>query len=128
MDIGNSIPIIKGILHITYIENMHTAFGVFKYHSIFFIIAILIILFSAFFVQKRIIFKENQKIYISLLLILGGGIGNLTDRIIYQGKVIDFIDFRIWPIFNIADIAIVIGTFMLLVYFLFYSKKEEKKG
>jgi len=128
MKIGETVPVINGIFHITYIENTHTAFGIFKYQIIFFIIAVLISLILAALIYKKIIFKANTKMYIPLLLILGGAIGNLVDRIRTQGKVIDFLDFRIWPIFNIADMAIVSGLSILLIYFLFYSKEEEKGG
>ena len=126
MKIGETIPVIRGIFHITYIENTHTAFGIFKYQSIFFVIAALISLTLAVLIYKKIIFKNNPKMYNPSLLILGGATGNLIDRIRTHGKVIDFLDFRIWPIFNIADMAIVCGLSMLLIYFLFYSKKNEK--
>jgi len=127
MYLGESIPIIKGIFHITYIENVRTAFGLFRYQSIFFIIAAVISLILAILIYKKIIFKENPKMSIPLLLILGGAIGNLIDRIRTGGKVVDFLDFRIWPVFNLADSAIVCGTFILVIYFLFYSKEENFK-
>ena len=126
MEVGETIPIIKGIFHITYIENTHTAFGIFKYQSIFFIIAVLISLTLAVLIYKKIIFKNSPKMYNPSLLILGGAIGNLIDRIRTQGKIIDFLDFRFWPIFNVADIAIVSGLSILLIYFLFYAKEEER--
>jgi signal peptidase II len=59
--------------------------------------------------------KENIP-QISFALITGGAIGNLISRIFY-GYVIDFIDFRVWPAFNIADSAITIGAVMLVIYF-----------
>lgn len=127
MYLGESIPIIKGIFHITYIENVRTAFGLFRYQSIFFIIAAVISLILAILIYKKIIFKENPKMSIPLLLILGGAIGNLIDRIRTGGKVVDFLDLRIWPVFNFADTAIVCGTFILVIYFLFYSKEENFK-
>jgi signal peptidase II len=127
MYLGESIPIIKGIFHITYIENIHTAFGLFRYQSIFFIIAAVISLILAVLIYKKIVFKKNPKMYIPLLFILGGAIGNLIDRIRTGGKVIDFLDFRIWPVFNFADTAIVCGMFILVIYFLFYSKEENEE-
>jgi len=126
MEIGESIPVLKGIFHITYIQNTHTAFGIFKYQNVFFIIAVAISLVLTFLIYKKVIFKYNTKMYIPLLLVLGGAIGNIIDRIRTQGKVIDFLDFRIWPIFNIADIAIVCGLTILLIYFLFISEKKNE--
>ena len=127
MDIGESIPIIKGIFHITYIENPHTAFGLFKYQTMFFVIAVLISIILAILIYKKIIFKKDSFMYIPLSLVLGGAVGNLIDRARIDGRVIDFIDFRIWPIFNFADTAIICGILILLVHFLFCTKKKENK-
>ena len=65
--------------------------------------------------------------HISLLLILGGALGNLFDRIRIEGRVIDFLDFKIWPVFNFADMCIVCGMFIMLIYFLFISEKKKEE-
>jgi len=65
--------------------------------------------------------------YIPLTLVLGGAVGNLIDRVRVNGMVIDFIDFRIWPIFNFADSAIVCGMLVLLIHLLFHAPGEEKE-
>ncbi len=127
MEIGESIPIIEGIFHITYIENPRTAFGLFQYQTMFFLIAALISVILAILIYKNIAFKKDSFMYIPLTLILGGAVGNLIDRVRISGRVIDFLDFRIWPIFNFADMALVCGMLILLVHFLFYSKKENKE-
>lgn len=127
MDIGESIPVIKGIFHITYIENPRTSFGLFEYQTMFFVIAALISVILAILIYKKIIFKKDPFMYIPLTLVLGGAIGNLIDRVRIDGRVIDFLDFRIWPIFNFADMAVVCGMLILLVHFLFYSKEEDKE-
>jgi len=64
-------------------------------------------------------YKDLPKKYLPIIstsLILGGAIGNLIDRFLF-GFVIDFIDFRIWPAFNIADSAVTIGVIGLIIYF-----------
>ncbi len=127
MKIGESIPIIKGIFHITYIENPRTAFGLFEYQTMFFVVAALISVILAILIYKKIVFKEDSFMYIPLTLVLGGAVGNLIDRVRIDGRVIDFLDFRIWPIFNFADTAIVCGMLILLVHFLFYTKEEDKE-
>ena len=127
MVIGESFPVIKGIFHITYIENTHTAFGLFKYQNVFFIIAAIISLVLVILIYKKIIFEKNPKMHISLLLILGGALGNLFDRIRIEGRVIDFLDFQIWPVFNFADMCIVCGMFIMLIYFLFISEKRKEE-
>jgi len=65
--------------------------------------------------------------YIPLTLVLGGAMGNLIDRVRVNGMVIDFIDFRIWPIFNFADSAIVCGMLVLLFHLLFHAPGKEKE-
>jgi signal peptidase II len=63
--------------------------------------------------------------YIPLTLILGGGVGNLIDRVRTDGRVMDFIDFKIWPVFNFADSAIVCGMLVLLFHVLLHAPEKE---
>ena len=128
MNIGESIPVIQGIFHITYIENPRTSFGLFEYNSLFFVIAVLISVILVFLIYKKIIFKNDSFMYIPLTLVLGGAVGNLIDRVRIDGRVIDFIDFRIWPIFNFADSAIVCGMLVLLIHLLFHAPEKEDEG
>lgn len=122
MDLMESIPIIKGIFHITYILNPNSAFGILKFpNTVFIVISILVIFLIIFLLRKRIT-PKNKLTFYSLILILGGSLGNIIDRL-RVGNVIDFLDFQIWPIFNIADSAINVGLFLLIVHFLF--QKED---
>jgi signal peptidase II len=63
---------------------------------------------------------------LSLVLIISGGVGNLIDRVT-MGFVTDLFDFRIFPVFNVADIAICTGCFFLVLYVLFFDGKEGEK-
>ena len=113
LQLNQSIPVIKNILHLTYITNTGSAFGLFKGFNWFFILFSLVVIIVIFYFINQI--KNNEKMMrISVSLVLGGTIGNLIDRIAY-GAVIDFIDFRIWPVFNIADSAVTIGIIILIV-------------
>ena len=110
---NQSIPIIKNFLHFTYITNTGSAFGLFKGFNILFILFSIIVVFVLLYYFKKI--KENERLLqFSVGLLLGGTIGNLIDRIVY-GAVIDFIDFRIWPVFNIADSAVTISIILLII-------------
>lgn len=121
MDLLESIPVIKGFFHITYILNPNSAFGLLKLpNTVFIFIIILVILIMVFLLRKKIN-KKDKLIFFSLVFILGGSLGNMIDRI-RVGSVIDFLDFRIWPIFNIADSAINIGLFLLIIHFLFHKE------
>jgi signal peptidase II len=128
MQIGESIPVIEGIFHITYVENPRTSFGLFEYNSSFFVIAVVISVILVILIYKKIIFKKDPFMYIPLTLVLGGAVGNLIDRVRINGMVIDFIDFRIWPVFNFADSAIVCGMLVLLIHVLFRAPEKEDEG
>lgn len=120
MELGESLPLIPGIFHLTYIINHGAAFGILKYQYLFFL-GIVAVLFAAYaWMRKRI---PQKPVYFPLAvgLLLGGALGNAIDRGRMQG-VVDFFDFRVWPIFNIADIAICVGTALILFYFWRHSE------
>ncbi len=112
------VPIIDGIINFTYLENTGIAFGLFsnmEASSIFFIIFPIIITFYLISLLQDKEFQSNSS-QISLLLIIGGAIGNIIDRI-FRGYVVDFIQFDIdiFPyVFNIADSSVTIGLLFLL--------------
>ena len=111
--INQPIQIIKNTLHLTYVTNTGSAFGLFKSMNTFFMIFAIIVILVIYIYLNKI--KNNEKILqIAVGLLLGGTIGNLTDRLFY-GSVIDFIDFRIWPVFNIADSAVTISVLLLII-------------
>ena len=130
MTIGQSIPLIKNVLHLTYITNKGAAFGSFANHRWVFLIAtfIFLIIMSVVIICWT---DHNKAFYISLSMIIGGGIGNMIDRIAY-GKVIDFIDFCAFPnlwmwIFNGADSFVCVGAFLFGIYFIMSEVKNEKQ-
>ena len=110
--LNQSAPLIKGIFHLTLIHNRGAAFGILKNQTplfIFISILAVILIYSALRNNK---YKKYSFYNISLALILAGALGNLIDRL-RLGYVIDFLDFRIWPVFNVADSAITIGAILL---------------
>lgn len=112
MALGESIPIIEEVFHLTYILNPGAAFGMFANNRLFFI-AIAVIVIGIIIWARREILASPWEVKAGCGLFLGGAIGNLIDRA-RQGLVIDFFDFRIWPVFNIADIAICIGVGLII--------------
>lgn len=112
MALGESIPIIEEVFHLTYILNPGAAFGMFAHNRLFFI-AIAVIVIGIIIWARREILASPWEVKAGCGLFLGGAIGNLIDRA-RQGLVIDFFDFRIWPVFNIADIAICIGVGLII--------------
>ncbi len=109
------VPIIEGIFHLRYLENRGAAFGLMQDQQVFFIvITVIIVGWIVWFLIKNP--QVNRMLMLSLSLIAGGAIGNFIDRLFF-GYVVDFLDFQVWPVFNIADIAIVGGQ-ILLIYFI----------
>ena len=112
---GQSIPIIENIFHITYIENPGAAFGILANQRMLFLILTAVIVGVMIYLYCSLSNKKSLTA-ISLGIVVSGAIGNFIDRFM-QGTVTDFLDFRIWPIFNIADIAICVGL-ALICYFI----------
>ncbi|MDD5772221.1 MAG: signal peptidase II [bacterium] len=123
LDLGQSIPVIDGILHFTYVRNPGIAFGLFPKMNIIIIILSIVTIFLLFSIYRKTN-SGNLWIRTALIFIVSGAAGNLLDRIQYN-VVIDFIDFRVWPVFNLADAFIVIGVVILFII-IFFTKEREK--
>jgi signal peptidase II len=109
---GDSMPILPPVLYFTYVQNTGAAFGLFKGQQLAFMITTIAIIVWIVFELRRAAatFDATQAAY---GLILGGAIGNLIDRA-RLGFVVDFIDLRVWPVFNIGDSGITIGVCLLI--------------
>lgn len=122
MDLGQSIPIISSLMSLTYIENRGAAFGIMAGGRVLFIALTFLLL--AFLLWYRHQNKHQSFLLeISTGLIIAGALGNLIDRIA-KGSVTDFIDFHFFPIFNVADIAVTCGVFLMAVFIF----KDENKS
>lgn len=121
---------ISGILNFTYVENTGGAYGIGSNNIVTFIV-INIIIISVF--MKFIISRINEiniKELSAMSLIIAGGIGNLIDRI-FRGYVIDFIDINPvfkYPVFNIADICVVVGCIIIAIDLIASTIKSRKIG
>jgi len=126
LKLNESITIIKDFFYIRYINNTGASFGILSNSKVLLIIlsiiAIIIIL------RYMNTFKKTKMNLIGFALILGGILGNLADRILY-GYVKDFLDFVIfnynYPVFNLADIFIVLGVIILIISII---RGEDKNG
>nr|WP_304149635.1 signal peptidase II [Mitsuokella multacida] len=117
---GESLPVVPHIFHITYVLNPGAAFGMLPQARWFFVLAAAA-LFIAFMAYHRQLKRQPAAFYYGCVAMLAGAVGNLIDRI-RQGLVIDFFDFRIWPVFNVADVAIVLGVAGMVFAILFRMK------
>ncbi|UFU01361.1 signal peptidase II [Radiobacillus kanasensis] len=117
MDIGESIPVIEPFLYITSHRNTGAAWGILEGKmGFFYVVTVIVIAVVVYYMQKY--GKESKLAGISLGLILGGAIGNFIDRL-FRKEVVDFVDVYIgsydFPIFNVADSALVVGVIALLI-------------
>jgi signal peptidase II len=121
----NPVASLSPWVSITHVTNTGAAFGLFPDQgSLFVIIAVLVV--TAIIFYYRHLPGDQWWVKVSLGLQLGGALGNLLDRL-RLGYVIDFIDFKIWPVFNLADSAIVIGV-AILAYYLLRDGGEKESG
>ena len=110
--LGESVPVIENIFHWTYILNPGAAFGMLEGSRWFFVVIAIGVLGGIWYMRNEIN-EGGWMMQYGAALFGGGAIGNLIDRA-RSGLVIDFFDFRIWPVFNVADIAICVGVAMIL--------------
>ena len=121
MEVGESVPLINGVLSLTHVSNTGAAFGLFQGSVPFFIVMAVAVLGTIAWVLWR--YRGNGALFAtSLSLIFGGAAGNLIDRAA-AGRVTDFIDVPIWPVFNVADIALDVGVALLILYIIVHRNE-----
>lgn len=129
MSIGESIPIIGGVFNFTYITNDGAAFGSFSEHR--WVFMLLSSVFIVVLTCLLFVWEENRLFYVSASMIIGGGIGNMIDRIAY-GTVVDFLDFCAFPslwkwVFNLADSFVCVGAALLILYYILFEIKNGRE-
>lgn len=107
---GQSVPVIQDVFHFTLVFNTGIAFGLFQEHGAALLILISASLVVLFFVCRWMT-RQGALAAVSMALIFGGAIGNWIDRIRVRA-VIDYLDFRVFPVFNFADSAITLGVIL----------------
>ncbi len=131
---GPSVPIWKEVLHLTFVKNEGAAFGMLSDHRwVFMIFSTVAIIGLTIYLFR--FSPKNPWLRIPLAMIIGGGIGNMIDRVLL-GYVIDFIDFTLinFAVFNVADSFVTVGAFVLMGYLIrdmileFKREKEAKKN
>ena len=130
LDLHETFPLIENVFHFTYVRNTGAAFSILSDERWFLIgiTAIVMLALMAFVLFGQ--FRRYKLFNISATLILSGGIGNLIDRLV-QGYVVDFIKttFMDFPIFNVADCFVVVGSVLLLIFFCFvYEDKAPSEA
>jgi signal peptidase II len=111
--LNSPYPVIKGFFYLTLVHNKGAAFGILKNQILLFILSSIFAIILIYFNLKKSRNKNKLSLNdLALGLILSGAVGNLIDRL-FLGYVVDFLDFRVWPVFNVADSAITVGAVLL---------------
>jgi signal peptidase II len=145
MELYASIQVLGNFFRITFVENPGMAFGLQMGNNMFFTVFAVLASFAIVYYLMQLPANQRWARW-ALALILGGAMGNLSDRLL-RGKVIDFLDFEFfnihipafkilfldfpgyeldrWPVFNVADMAVTVGMFMLLMFIIFEKDENE---
>ncbi len=121
------IPIFGGLITVTHIRNSGAAYNLFSD------MPLLLIFFPGIVMTLGLIYigvkskTSNKLLMLSFSMVIGGGLGNLIDRI-SKGYVVDYLDIKIIPVFNVADMCICIGCGLLFIYLLFMDGKHHEKS
>ena len=124
----SAVTVIPNLLRFTYVENEGMAFGLLAEHRwIFLVLSVVGIGAVGYYLYR---FAETKLSRVSLSLVIGGGIGNMIDRV-FRGFVVDFIDFYFLPfwiwVFNIADAAVCVGAALFALDLLLHLRDSGKK-
>ena len=129
LDVGQSATLLPGLVRLTRLHNTGAAWGSFSGKTaLLAAVTVVLLLAVAWLVLKRIV--RHPLGLCAAMLVLGGGIGNMIDRVC-RGYVVDMFDleFMDYPIFNLADIFVVMGVILGAVYYLwFYDKYDKRSG
>jgi signal peptidase II len=129
LSIGESL-VDFGFFRIIRVQNNGAAFGIFKGHplvfTVFDFVGIAVLLALVLVLRRRWPFLDRMPVRAGIGLILGGTIGNLIDRL-RVGQVTDFLDFKIWPTFNVADACITVGVIILIFSIIFLSRSPGNR-
>ena len=134
MQVSRHIPLIKDVLHITYVRNEGMAFGLFSGQRWLFMVPSVILIAAVLWAIVKY-GRRNKLLDTAFGLILGGGIGNMIDRV-SRGYVVDMIDFcafDFWQwVFNVADSAVVVGAGLFIIALLtdknLFPDEKTKSG
>lgn len=129
MTLGESHEFLKGFIDIVYIHNTGGAWGMLSGYTwvLLVLTAIVMVICVVLLIKTG---KKNKLLFWAISLVVSGGIGNMIDRIFRGGNVVDFLHFEFFPtfpVFNVADIGVVVGAGLLILYFIIDTVKEAKK-
>ena len=124
VDLFEVIPVIPGVFDITHIRNDGAAYNLFSQFPILLIVMPGMVMLAGLVYMAFVVKKKPATLLLAISLVIGGGLGNLVDRI-NKGYVVDFFDVHIIPVFNVADVFICTGCGLLFIYLVFIDGKQK---
>ena len=127
--LGESREVINGFINLTYIHNRGGAWGVLYGHTLILVPITLVIMALCVLLYVKY-GKKSRLLLWAISLVLSGGIGNMIDRVFREGNVVVFLHFEFFPtfpVFNVADCAVVVGAGLLILYFILDTVKDQKQ-
>ncbi len=124
MDPWETIPIIEDVFHFTYVQNRGAAFSMWQEQWLIIVLLPLVVIAAGLVLIYVMRNKWDRLMLTAVAFICSGGLGNLIDRIAY-GYVVDIFDFRVFPVFNVADIFICVGCGLMILDVLFFERKNS---
>lgn len=123
MEIGETLPVFRGVLDFTYVQNRGAAFSLFQNSQLITVILPVITMIAGVLFLLHLRKKKEKLAELGVLLIMSGGIGNLIDRTV-MGFVTDMISVRSFPVFNVADICVTVGCAVLILWVIIGDRKD----
>lgn len=125
LPVGSAVPVVPGVFDLTHAENTGAAFGILPNGAVLFlVVSVAACLFLALWGPR--LSRGHGLLFWALSSQFGGAMGNLVDRVA-QGRVTDFLDFHVWPVFNVADIALTAGAGLLVLHLILYERRHAAK-
>lgn len=127
MALHEELPFLPGFMRFYYTENTGAAFSMLANHRWVFVLCSIVAMGVILWLLVKF-FRRHPLLTVSLAMVLGGGIGNLIDRVL-NGSVVDFLDFQFvsFAVFNVADIFVTCGSIALAVYIIFFEPRVERR-
>jgi len=127
VELFQRIHVVRGVFDITHIRNDGAAYNMFSQAPIILIAIPALVMVAGLVYIAYARNRSNPILLIAISMVIGGGLGNLTDRII-KGYVVDYFDIHIIPVFNVADMFICAGCGLLFIYLIFIDGKHHAKS
>ena len=123
MEIGETLPVFRGVLDFTYVQNRGAAFSLFQNSQLITVILPVITMIAGVLFLLHLRKKKEKLAELGVLLIMSGGIGNLIDRTV-MGFVTDMISVGSFPVLNVADICVTVGCAVLILWVIIGDRKD----